>query len=659
MRDLVLGIDTGGTYTDGVLLDYHSKEVVRVAKALTTHHDLTIGILEAVDALKIETPEQVKLVSISTTLATNSIAEGKGKPVALFLLGYDPELIQAFNLAPRFATPHYFYIKGGHDLYGQPQCDLDVATLREKAEQVKPQVEAIAVSGYFSPLNSEHEEQAFDVLSGTTGLPIVLGHQLATKLDSIERATTATLNASLLAVLQDFIVSVREAMVQRGLTAPLMVVRGDGTLMSADVADRRPVETVHSGPAASAIGGYFLSGVPRALVVDIGGTTTDIALVDGGRVTVREEGTTVGGHRTAVRAAHVRSIGLGGDSHITFDRENQLLIGPQRVVPLAYLAHKHPRVARELRALFAAGPSEAALDALTYWYLVREPLSLPGASRAWELMAYLKKEGPRPVAQILKHLGVYHPLQLGADQLIRQGIIGRAGLTPTDLLHVTGEYAPWDAEVAAYATELVARLRGMTTAEFIALVKDRMAQAVTAEIIAFLTGCPIPPEPMTRRCQNLGRWCFDNSWRQMNPYLQTRFILEVPLIGIGAPAGIFLPRVAEALHTELILPPYYAVANAVGAVAGSVVVTKEARIYPRLAEFKITGYYVQSEIGRWLYGELNEALAHAREVVGQQALTEAQAAGAVEPHVEFEQLADGPDSYRLRARAVGNPRLGP
>jgi hypothetical protein len=129
----------------------------------------------------------------------------------------------------------------------------------------------------------------------------VLGHQLSTKLGSVERATTAALNASLLAVLQDFVVAVQRAMERRQIDAPLMVVRGDGTLMSDEFAARTPVETIHSGPAASAIGGRFLSRLDDALIVDVGGTTTDIALIEDGQVTVSEEGATVGSTRPRSR----------------------------------------------------------------------------------------------------------------------------------------------------------------------------------------------------------------------------------------------------------------------------------------------------------------------------------------------------------------------
>ena len=113
--------------------------------------------------------------------------------------------------------------------------------------------------------------------------------------------------------------------------------------MSDEFAARMPVETIHSGPAASAIGGRFLSGLDDALVVDIGGTTTDLALIEGGQVTVSVDGAMVGDYKTCVKAANLLSIALGGDSHITYG-DQQIAVGPERVPPLAHLAADHPQV---------------------------------------------------------------------------------------------------------------------------------------------------------------------------------------------------------------------------------------------------------------------------------------------------------------------------
>jgi len=133
----------------------------------------------------------------------------------------------------------------------------------------------------------------------------------------------------------------------------------------------------------------------------------------------------------------------------------------------------------------------------------------------------------------------------------------------------------------------------------------------------------------------------------------------LPIIGIGAPAGIFLPEVADILHTDLILPDHHEVANAVGAVAGSVMVSEELRVYPRLSvdSMEVVGFYVQTNEGRELFEEEEEALEHARHLSQDRALGAALRAGADNPQVVIEEISDGMDSYRIRAKAMGNPRL--
>ncbi|MBE7554641.1 MAG: hydantoinase/oxoprolinase family protein [Anaerolineales bacterium] len=656
---LVLGIDTGGTYTDGVLLEYHSRQVLASHKSLTTKRDFSIGIEKVIEGIRIEDPAAIKMVSISTTLATNAIAEGKGKRVALFLIGYDPDLIASFKMEGRFATPTFYYFAGGHDLYGREQAALDLPGLLAKVGEIKEQVDAIAVSSYFSPLNPEHENQVYQAISSMCDLPIVLGHQLSTKLGSVERATTAALNASLLAVLQDFVIAVRQAMERRGIDAPLMVVRGDGTLMSDEFAARTPVETIHSGPAASAIGGRFLSNLDDALVIDIGGTTTDIALVQHGQVTISEEGASVGSYKTAVKAANLLSIALGGDSHLALSREKELAIGPERVAPLAYLAWQYPQVKQRLNALSRRTWEQASPDWLEYWYLLREPQNegLVKTTQERELVNILR-DGPQPLPEILKRLNLLHAAQLGGRELLRQEVIGKAGLTPTDLLHLEGKYAPWEVETAAVAADIFCRFLFRELAELRRQVWSQMTEMIVQAIITFLSGKTLHP-PTLPHDPDLGRWFFYNSLSQTHPHLETQFRLRQPIIGIGAPADIFLPAVADVLHTDLILPEYHPVANAVGAVAGSVMVTEEALVYPRLSSsgLEVVGYYVQTGESRSKFEGAGAALAHARALSQEHALHAALRAGADNPQVVLEESTDGLDTYRIRARAMGNPRL--
>ncbi len=661
--NLVLGIDTGGTYTDGVLLEYETRRVLAAHKSLTTKRDFSIGIENVIAGIHIEDPSAIRMVSISTTLATNAIAEGKGKRVALLLIGYDPDLISKFKLAGRFATPNHFFFNGGHDLYGREKMPLDLSSILAKVNEIKGQVDAVAVSAYFSPLNPEHEQRAYKAISSICDLPIVLGHQLSTRLGSVERATTAALNASLLAVLQDFVIAVRRAMERRQIDAPLMVVRGDGTLMSDEFAARTPVETIHSGPAASAIGGRFLSRLDDALILDVGGTTTDIALIEHGQVTVSEEGATVSDYKTSVKAANLLSIALGGDSHITWGHDKEIVIGPERVTPLAYLADQHPPVGRQLKALSMRNWSQATPDWLEYWFLLREPQEGQLRSQRERDLVEILRDGPHPLPEILKRIGVLHVAQVGVGELMRQEIVGKAGLTSTDLMHIEGRYDVWDAEASSHAWRVFCQFHFRDPEGLRQEVWTQMSEMIVHAVVNFLSEKPLELRDRQRSLagddDDAGRWFFYNSLYQAHPHLETRIRLQPPIIGIGAPASIFLPAVAQALHTELILPEQYEVANAVGAIAGSVMVEEELLIYPKLSRdgLEVFGYYVQAHDERHEFEELDDALAHARALSRERALGAALRSGADNPEVTVEEQTDGLDTYRIRAKAIGNPRL--
>ena len=656
---LVLGIDTGGTYTDGVLLDYYSHRVLASHKSLTTKRDFSIGIEAVIQGIRIDDPSAIQMVSISTTLATNAIAEGKSKRVALLLIGYDPELIVSFNMQGRFGTPHYFYFTGGHNLYGREKAGLDLPAILGKVSEIKNDVDAVAISGYFSPLNPEHEHRAFDAISSICDLPVVLGHQLSTKLGSVERATTAALNASLLAVLKEFIIAVRRAMENRHIKAPLMVVRGDGTLMSDEFAAKTPVETIHSGPAASAIGGRFLSHLDEALVVDIGGTTTDVALVENGQVAVSEEGATVANYKTAVKAANLFSIALGGDSHIAPDSENRILIGPERVTPLAYLASQFPHIRNNLIALSQRSDVHLAPDWIEYWYLLRDPVDTDWLQTKQEReLVNLLTEGPQPLPEILTHLNLFSKVQISTDNLLRREIIGKSGLTPTDLLHVEDRHNVWDTQTALLAMEVFCRCLRIDPVEFREQIWSKMTEIIVHAIVMFLSGKKLAKSSNSPN-NDFGQWCFHNSLYNHHPQLETRFRLRQPLIGIGAPAAVFLQSVAEKLHCELILPLHHEVANAVGAVAGSVMITEEVLVFPRLSGdgLEVIGYTVQTGDDREVFDEATDALAHARAIGRERALGAALRSGADYPEIVVKEHNDGLDAYRIQVKAVGKPRL--
>ena len=398
---LYLGIDTGGTFTDGVVLDPLTRQVLQIRKVLTTHADLKICIAQMLDQLVPENPTVISLVSLSTTLATNAIAEGKRKPVALLLLGYDRDLVYQFNFQKQFGTPHYFFVDGRHNLEGVEQVPLDEKEIVRIAAEVQHEVDAFAVASYASPANAGHEERAAEILSKITALPVVQAHHLSSELDSIRRATTASLNASLLSPVHDFVKAVDEMLLEKGVSCPVMMVRGDGSIVRAGFARQRPVEVIHSGPATSAIGGQYLAAAEAALIVDIGGTTTDLCLVDRGKVQALENTATVGPYRTCVRTVKTRSFGLGGDSLIRFDHHRNLSVGPERVLPISHLCHDHPEIKAGLMGWLTAKGMFHYADELEYWVLRREPVR-PVRNLYAQMALDLLRSGPQRMRQLVK-----------------------------------------------------------------------------------------------------------------------------------------------------------------------------------------------------------------------------------------------------------------
>ena len=295
-----MGIDTGGTYTDAVLLD-DKRGVIGKAKALTTKYDLSVGIRSAVEAVMPDPPPDIRAVSLSTTLATNAIVEGQGSPICLLLIGYDPDLLSGMGFEKIVANGAIVFIPGGHTSTGEEQAPLDIDAARQAILAHAQHVAAFAISGFFGVRNPKHELQVRQLVRDLTGLPVTCGHELTTHLNAPRRAFTVALNSRLIPLLQQLILAVRDSLDHKGIRAPLMIVKGDGSLIDAKMALERPVETILSGPAASVVGARYLADVDDVFVIDMGGTTTDIAALRNGQPFLNLNGAWVGDWQTMVR----------------------------------------------------------------------------------------------------------------------------------------------------------------------------------------------------------------------------------------------------------------------------------------------------------------------------------------------------------------------
>lgn len=570
-----LGIDAGGTYTDAVIVSFTTQQVVAKSKALTTKDEYSRGVAAAIDKLPDDLVRQVHLVSLSTTLATNAIVEGKGCKVGALVIGFDD-----YDLA---RVPHrpIRTVPGRVSITGHETVALDSEAVRQGVSELldQEQAGAIAISGMFSVMNPVHEILAKEIACSLTDKPVICAHEMSMQLDSIKRTITTTLNARLLPIIADLIAHVKTVMASVGIDAPLMVVRGDGTLMSEELARRTPVETILSGPAASVCGAQFLSTIQDGLIVDIGGTTSDIAFIANGTPVVAMKGARVAEWTTNVRAIDVETVGLGGDSAVTLARGGRVLIGPRRAIPLAYLAAEHPEVLDEMHRLWQTRLKKSTLvQPLEFFVRVNTPpASDLSASEARTVAALV--HGPLSREQIADRIGAIDPSLVPVSRLETLGYLQVSTLTPTDVLHVQGVFTAWNCAAADVALQFFANRAGVTTEELAAFIHDTFSYWMAVHLLhrVIRHQFPVPELPHTIADRALLDMLADRT-NIGGLTLEAHF--ENPLVAIGAPASALACEAAIKMGAHLIVPEHAEVANAVGAITGALTIIIDATITP-------------------------------------------------------------------------------
>ena len=633
---LVIGLDTGGTFTDAALLDSAAGTVLGTGKSLTTREDLSIGVggaiarvLEGFDGA----PGDIGLVSLSTTLATNAVVEGVGGRACLVMIGFDETALERADLARALGQDPVIFISGGHNADGTPQARLDEPALCAAIESGRDGVSAYAVAGHFATRNPEHETRARDMIRELTGAPVTCSHELSSSLGGPRRALTALLNARLINLLDRLVAATETIMTAQGLACPLMVVKGDGSLLQAEFARSRPVETVLSGPAASLAGAAFLAGTKTALVADIGGTTTDIALLQNGAPRLKPDGALVGGWQTMVEAADIRTCGLGGDSEVrpvSRGTGGGLTLGPRRAVPLSLLATQWPEAKEKLAAqLDIAVPM--ATDGR--FVLPLMPNGVPGWLTRSEakLVAAALEAGPVAIAEIAGT-----QLALGAvDRLVSRGLLTLAAFTPTDALHVTGDFAEFDSEAAALGAALMARQKN-GIGQPMAATGAALAEMTLAELHR-RSGVALMDAALAHQGagegQASGNPLLAGLYREAAPggsgpgdagIVSLSLRLETGLVALGASAATHYPHVAARMGVDLTVPDHAEVAGAVGAAAGSV----RQRVMISVTQPSEGRFRIHLPDGPRDVGVMEDALAAARDAAAALAESRAAKAGA-------------------------------
>ncbi|MDW9378233.1 hydantoinase/oxoprolinase N-terminal domain-containing protein [Sinorhizobium meliloti] len=659
---LLLGIDTGGTYTDAVLFS-EATGVVAKAKALTTRHDLAEGVSGAVETVlaKARVPvSAISLVSLSTTLATNALVEGQGGRAGLIMIGFGPEDLKRDGLQEALGSDPVLFLPGGHNVHGG-ETPLDMSALDEALPDLSSQVSSFAIAGYFAVRNPDHEKRVRDRIREVSHLPVTCSHELSSKLGGPRRALTTLLNARLVSMIDRLIGSCEDFLKARGIDVPMMVVRGDGALISAAEARLRPIETILSGPAASLVGARYLTGLDNAIVSDIGGTTTDVAVLEKGRPRLDAEGAVVGGFRTMVEAVAMRTYGLGGDSEVKINDRGlkaRLDLGPRRFLPLSLAAALHGDAVLSVLEKQLRAPHPGRHDGRL---AVRTglPDHLASGLQPQEQALY-GRIGMAPVA--LADLLVSTPQKATLDRLVARGLVHICGLTPSDAMHVLGRQAQWNGEAARLGLEIAARTKD-GSGQPIAASVEALAQMIVDRLTrqsseAILQACLSEDSAAIDPTASLA---VDRALKREPGIVRFSISLDRPLVGLGASAPVYYPAIAEMLSTEAAIPAEADVANAVGAVVGQVRATVTVFVTtPEEGIFIVNGAGASER-----FVDQQEAFGVARRRAETMALESARANGAEEPAAVLREEIDAPEvegsrkliEARFIASASGRPRI--
>lgn len=657
---LRLGIDTGGTFTDAVLLDTE-KGILATHKALTTYQDLYIGIDNAVNGLLDSLDNRQKsisMVGLSTTLATNAMVENHGRSACLVFIGQPGHVIQHPALKQAIGEDSTISIKGGHKASGEASQAIDLETLTHAIGSLKTPVSGFAVAGYFSVRNPEHELAAKSLITDLTGLPVTCSHELTSKLDAPKRALTCLFNARLIPLLTSLINSIDKLLIKHEINAPVMVVQGDGSLVHARQALHKPVETILSGPAASLHGARFLSTEENAIVSDIGGTTTDVAMLEHGAPTIERSGAIVGGWQTMVEAVSVNTRGLGGDSEVLL-KLGEPLLSTERAIPICQLAAQYPKIAESLSRQLENDTRESDAQFAVRILDVSGKNAFRSGSeqRIYEMLS----DGPMDLNSLFESPAYERALK----RLRRRGIVNIAAFTPTDALHVLHKFEKWSPQDASNAARLMCRLIERQSDREIDIM--RFSQIVVNLVIEKSCRVLLETAVMHAYHSHDSGNNFDPDRlseillkQPENIFYDSKIKFKQPIVAIGAPAAMFYPQVAEKFSTRCIVPDNADVCNAVGAATSRVL----QKVHGLITSPNEGLYRVHSSGKIQDFNDLNSALDFAKSFCESQARSNAINAGgkSVTTKVSHQEVfVDGPGDYqlfiesRIVARAEAEP----
>jgi N-methylhydantoinase A/oxoprolinase/acetone carboxylase beta subunit len=324
---MIIGLDVGGTHTDVVLVG--DDGLVNAKKVPTDPDDLFHTVLSGLEEMTRNVElSRIQRIVLSTTLTTNAIAQRKIPPVGMIVSsgpGIDPEYFRTHA--------HYHAVSGAIDHRGREVAPIDEKEIRRLAEKLKGEhLDHVGVVGKFSVRNPRHEILISRILEAGFDR-VFMGHLVSGNLNFARRIATTYLNTAVYPIHAKFFNAVKRSLSEKGIEVPIYILKADGGTMTLEASMAYPGQTILSGPAASVMGSVaFAPRETESMVMDIGGTTTDMAIIRNGIPSLHPIGARVGNFRTLIRSLETRSIGCGGDSAVRV-KDGQLEVGPDREGP--------------------------------------------------------------------------------------------------------------------------------------------------------------------------------------------------------------------------------------------------------------------------------------------------------------------------------------
>ena len=551
--EYILGVDTGGTYTDAVIVNDKDWKIEAKAKAFTCHENLSEGIDECINNMPHGLLEQVKEVHLSSTIAVNSILENRFDRVGLLKIGNDNEAEYPANYIMTMEAPVENRYR--HYLCGK------ASEIKKIHKTFAGNVDYVVVASDEKKDISGIEHMMADIVGKEVDVDTFCASDYSDEANSSERIISAMLTIYLKPVVESLVKSVKKIMESHSIHAELRVVNAMGETITCDEAQKKPLSTLFSGLAASVAGGLGLYEESDFLMVDMGGTSTDITRIIGGNFREVRSSSKIGKYTVKEKTMAVQTFGIGGDSHIRINLRGEIVAGPRKVIPICFMSCRYPYLVEELKT--CRKPDD--YDMLTVQEVdcfigIKENIAgLTSDER--EIVKYLK-DNPHNVFVIAEKFR-RDPDALHLDKLMKAGAVRLISVTPTDVLHSEGLYTVWNVNGANAAIKHMAKQLGMTKTMCI----TKMRSAVTEKLI----------KACMQSIANFEKHCFDfddsrgasfmleRYYGREESILETKFEINKPILALGAPAAEWMKDVAVELNAKLVVPEHGEVANAFGA----------------------------------------------------------------------------------------------